>query len=300
MAANLFNFTKKFSMAFTRQSVQCISPTGLHHMSYKEWGDPRNAKVLICVHGVTRVADDFDALAQALEDDYRIICPDVVGRGQSGHLSNPQLYQIPQYVSDMVTLLARANAVTVDWVGTSMGGLIGMVLASLKDNSLRKLVLNDVGPSLNFDGLKRIGDSIAQDVKFDTFDEAARFIRDVSISFGPHSEAQWHKIAKDVLMQNAEGKWVRHYDLSLAIPVQATTAELAAIGEKMLWAAYDAITCDTLLVRGAESDLLSKATAAQMQERGPRAQVVEIAGVGHAPTFVQQDQIALVKEFLLR
>jgi pimeloyl-ACP methyl ester carboxylesterase len=300
MAANLFNLAKKFSMAFTRQTVQCISPAGLHTMSYKEWGDPQNAKVLICVHGVTRVADDFDMLAQALETEYRIICPDVVGRGQSGRLPNPQLYQIPQYVSDMVTLLARANADTVDWFGTSMGGLIGMVLASIKNSPLRKLVLNDVGPSLNFDGLKRIGDSIAQDVRFDTFEEAERFIREVSISFGSHSEAEWHKIARDVLKQDADGKWVRHYDLSLAIPVQATTAEVAAIGEKMLWAAYDAITCETLLVRGAQSDLLSKATAAQMQERGPRAEVVEIEGVGHAPTFVQQDQIAIVKEFLLR
>jgi pimeloyl-ACP methyl ester carboxylesterase len=300
MAANLFNLAKKFSMAFTRQTVQCISPAGLHHMSYKEWGDPLNPKVLICVHGVTRVADDFDFLAQALETEYRIICPDVVGRGQSGRLPNPQLYQIPQYVSDMVTLLARANADTVDWFGTSMGGLIGMVLASMKNSPLRKLVLNDVGPSLNFDGLKRIGDSIAQDVRFDTFEEALRFIREVSISFGPHSEAEWRKIARDVLKQDADGKWVRHYDLSLAIPVQATTAEVAAVGEKMLWAAYDAITCETLLVRGAESDLLSQATAAQMQERGPRAEVVEIAGVGHAPTFVQPDQIAIVKEFLLR
>ncbi|MFZ6799834.1 alpha/beta fold hydrolase [Undibacterium sp. Di24W] len=287
-------------MAFTRQTVQCISPAGLHHMSYKEWGDPQSAKVLICVHGVTRVADDFDMLSQALESDYRIICPDVVGRGQSGRLPNPQLYQIPQYVSDMVTLLARVNAETVDWFGTSMGGLIGMVLASMKNSPLRKLVLNDVGPSLNFDGLKRIGDSIAQDVRFDTFEEAERFIREVSISFGPHSEAEWHKIARDVLKQDADGKWVRHYDLSLAIPVQATTAEVAAIGEKMLWAAYDAITCQTLLVRGAESDLLSKATAAQMQERGPHAEVVEIAGVGHAPTFVQPDQIAIIREFLLR
>lgn len=300
MAAYLSNLAKKSFMAFTRQTVQCISPAGLHQMSYKEWGDPGNSKVLICVHGVTRVADDFDMLAQALEEDYRIICPDVVGRGQSSHLPNPQLYQIPQYVSDMVTLLARANAGTVDWFGTSMGGLIGMVLASMKDSPLRKLVLNDVGPSLNFDGLKRIGDSIAQDVRFDTFEEAQRFIREVSISFGPHSDAEWHKIARDVLKQNTDGKWVRHYDLNLAIPVQATTAEVAAIGEKMLWAAYDAIMCDTLLVRGAESDLLSKATATQMQERGPRAEVVEIPGVGHAPTFVQQDQIAIVKEFLLR
>lgn len=269
-------------------------------MSYKEWGDPKNTKVLICVHGITRVADDFDMLAQALQDDYRVICPDVVGRGQSDFLTNPQLYQIPQYVSDMVTLLARLNAQTVDWFGTSMGGLIGLILASMKHNPIRKLVLNDVGPSLNFDGLKRIGNLIGQDVRFDSFEQAAKFIREVSESFGPHSDAQWEKLARDVLKQNADGKWVRHYDLGLAIPVQATTPETAALAEQMLWAAYDAIQSETLLIRGAESDLLSAHTAEQMQSRGPRAQLVEIPSVGHAPTFVHTDQIAIAKDFLLK
>lgn len=286
-------------MNVSRQYVQCISPAGLHRMSYKEWGDPQNPKVLICVHGITRVADDFDALAAALQNEYRVICPDVVGRGQSESLPNPQLYQIPQYVSDMVTLLARLNPQTVDWFGTSMGGLIGLILASMKNNPIRKLILNDVGPSLNFDGLKRIGDLISQDVRFDTFAQGVQFIREVSNSFGPHTEAQWEKLARDVLKQNADGKWIRHYDLDLAVPVQATTAETAAIGEKMLWAAYDAISCDTLLVRGSESDLLSTATAQEMQRRGPHAKLVEIAGVGHAPTFVSEDQIAIAKEFLL-
>lgn len=268
-------------------------------MSYKEWGDPQNSKVLICVHGITRVGDDFDALAASLQDEYRVICPDVVGRGQSESLPNPQLYQIPQYVSDMVTLLARLNPQTVDWFGTSMGGLIGLILASMKNNPIRKLILNDVGPSLNFDGLKRIGDLISQDVRFDTFAQGVQFIREVSNSFGPHTEAQWEKLARDVLKQNADGKWIRHYDLGLAVPVQATTAETAAMGEKMLWAAYDAISCDTLLVRGSESDLLSTVTAQEMQRRGPHAKLVEIAGVGHAPTFVSEDQIAIAKEFLL-
>lgn len=299
MTAYSLKPTKNFAMTVSRQSVQCISPAGLHRMSYKEWGDPQNSKVLICVHGVTRVADDFDALAQALQDEYRVICPDVVGRGQSDFLPNPQLYQIPQYVSDMVTLLARLNAQTVDWFGTSMGGLIGLILASMKQNPVRKLILNDVGPSLNFDGLKRIGELISQDVRFDTFAQGAQFIREVSASFGSHTEAQWDKLARDVLKQNADGKWVRHYDLSLAIPVQATTPETAAFAEKMLWAAYDAISCKTLLVRGSESDLLSVETAQQMQVRGPRARLVEIAGVGHAPTFVHADQIAIAKDFLL-
>lgn len=286
-------------MPVQRQSVQCISPLGLHHMAYKEWGDPRNPKVLICVHGVTRVSDDFDVLAQALENDYRVICPDVVGRGRSDHLANPQLYQIPQYVSDMVSLLARANAQTVDWFGTSMGGLIGLVLAGMKHSPIRKLILNDVGPSLNFEALRRIGDYIGQDVRFDRFEDASQFIRTISASFGPHDEAQWHKIVSDVLKQDADGKWMRHYDLGLSVPVKAVTEESAALAQTMLWASYDAIRCDTLLIRGVESDLLSAETAQQMQQRGPRAHLREIAGVGHAPTFVHADQIAIAKEFLL-
>jgi pimeloyl-ACP methyl ester carboxylesterase len=286
-------------MQVKRKTVQCISPAGLHTMSYKEWGDSHNPRVLVCVHGITRVADDFDLVAQALNDDYRVICPDVVGRGQSDWLPNPQLYQFSQYVSDMVTLLARVNAETVDWCGTSMGGLIGLILASMPKNPIRKLILNDVGPTLSYDGLVRIGDFIGQDVRFDHFEDAAKYIRDVSVSFGPHSEAQWHKIASDVLKQNVDGKWIRHYDLSLSIPVRAATTESVALGQKMLWAAYDAITCETLLIRGAESDLLPPQAAQQMQERGPRPRMVEIAGVGHAPTLVHEEQIAIVKEFLL-
>ena len=286
-------------MQAKRKTVQCLSPAGLHRMAYKEWGDPSNQNVLICVHGVTRVSDDFDVLALAMSDQYRIICPDVVGRGKSDWLPNPQLYQIPQYVSDMVTLLARLDVETVDWLGTSMGGLIGMGLASMQKNPIRKLILNDVGPALNFDAIVRIGEFIGQDVRFDTFDEAAAYIRQVSISFGPHSEAQWHKLASDVLKQNEDGKWIRHYDLGLSIPVKAITPELAAAGQALLWTAYDAVKCQTLLVRGSESDLLTKEAAHEMTQRGPCATLVEIAGVGHAPTFVQPEQIEIAKKFLL-
>lgn len=286
-------------MQARRKSVQCISPTGLHTMSYKEWGDPLNPKVLVCVHGVTRVAEDFDSLALALCQEYRVVCPDVVGRGYSGRLRNPMHYQIPQYVSDMVNLLARLDAETVHWFGTSMGGLIGMSLASLPDNPIKKMIINDVGPVLNPDALARIGDYIGQDVRFDSFEEAQAYIKAISISFGPHSEAQWEKLARDVLRQNEQGQWVRHYDLSLAQPIKASTPELAAIAQTMLWAAYDAIQCPTLLIRGAESDLLTAESAQEMTQRGPRARLVEFAGVGHAPTFLQPEQIAVAVDFLL-
>lgn len=285
------------------KSVQCVSMAGLHQMAYKEWGAADNPNVLVCVHGVTRVSDDFDAMARALAADYRVICPDVVGRGRSGRLRNPQLYVIPQYVSDMVTLLARVLAnnerQSVDWFGTSMGGLIGLGLASLPGNPIGRLILNDIGPSLEAPALQRIGDYIGQDLRFPTFEEGARFVRDVSLTFGPHTEAEWHKLAADVLRQDKDGMWVRHYDMGLAQPFRAATPESVAADQATLWASYDAITCPTLLIRGGESDLLSRATAEIMTQRGPRATLVEVPGVGHAPTFVHDDQIAIVKQFLL-
>lgn len=285
------------------KSVQCFSTSGLHQMSYKEWGDAENPNVLVCVHGVTRVADDFDNLAQSLCKDYRVVAPDVVGRGRSGKLRNPQLYRIPQYVSDMVTLLARVLAnggpQKVDWFGTSMGGLIGMGLASLPDSPIRKLVLNDIGPTLDWTAIQRIGDYIAQEVRFPTFEAGAEFVKMVSVTFGPHSDAEWRKLAADVLRQDKDGSWVRHYDMGLAQPFQSVTPESAKADEAALWAAYDAIRCPTLLVRGEHSDLLSRETAQMMTERGPLAKLVEIPGVGHAPTFLHDDQIAIAKDFLL-
>ena len=281
------------------KTVQCISPAGLHSMAYKEWGDPRNPNVLVCVHGVTRVADDFDRLARELCDTYRVVCPDIVGRGRSGRLLNPQFYTIPQYVSDMVTLLARLDAELVDWFGTSMGGLIGMVLGSLPGNPIHKLVLNDIGPSINGAALARIGEYIGQDVRFDTFEEAALYIRTISASFGSHSDEEWHKLAGDVLRQNEQGQWIRHYDLALALPFKLSTPEAASAGEQMLWAAYDALRCPTLLVRGALSDLLLPETAQEMTRRGPCATLVELPDVGHAPTFMHAPQIEVAKKFLL-
>lgn len=284
-------------------SVQCSSPAGLHRVAYKEWGDADNPKVLVCVHGVTRVGDDFDHLARALCQDYRVVCPDIVGRGRSGRLRDPAYYTVPQYVADMVTLVARITARAgnedVAWFGTSMGGLVGMALASLEDSPVKKLVLNDIGPVLDGAALQRIGDYIGQDVRFPSFAAGADFVKAVSASFGPHSDEEWRKLAADVLRQGDDGQWERHYDLNLAQPFRAITPERAAQDEAALWAAWDAIRCPTLLVRGEHSDLLSRETAQQMTQRGPRPRLVEIPGVGHAPTFVHDDQIAIARAFLI-
>ncbi len=300
------NMTHLANAAVQIKFVQCISTAGLHTMAYKEWGDPHNTNILVCVHGLTRVADDFDSLAAALSTSYRVICPDVVGRGRSSHLRDPQLYNIPQYVSDMVTLLAQilandtTSSTTVSWLGTSMGGLIGMILASLPGNPIHKLILNDIGPTLNVAALIRIGEYVGQPMRFATLDEGIHFIRAISNSFGPHSDEEWHKLGRDVLRQDVDGSWIRHYDLGLAVPFQQASRELESIKkqEAILWAAYDAIQCPTLLVRGAESDLLTPDTAQVMTQRGPKATLVEIPGVGHAPTFIHSEQVAIVQNFL--
>ena len=280
-------------------TVQCLSPAGLHSMAYREWGEADNPQVLVCVHGVTRVSDDFDHLAEALSDRYRVICPDVVGRGRSSWLKNPQYYAVPQYVSDMVTLLARLDEPQVDWFGTSMGALIGMGLAALPDAPVRKMIMNDVGPNLNFTALMRIGEYIAKEVRFSSFEQGRDYIRTIAASFGPHTDEEWNKLARDVLREDADGQWRRHYDPALALGFNGLTEANVKQNEQALWAAYDAITCPVLLVRGSESDLLTTDTAFQMTQRGPLAELVELPGIGHAPTFMHADQIAIARRYLL-
>ena len=278
--------------------VQCLDSRGLHRMAYHEWGDAANPKVLVCVHGLTRQGRDFDVLAQALADDYRVVCPDVVGRGESDWLADPMGYAIPYYVADMVTLLARLDAQEVHWVGTSMGGLIGLGVASLAGSPVSRLVLNDVGPAIEPASLQRIGQYLGQPAHWATLDEAADALWAISQSFGPHTRAQWLALTEHQITPDGTG-FKPHYDPAIRHAFTAITPELAAAGEAALWASYDRIACPTLLLRGAESDLLSPATAQAMTQRGPRARLHEFAGVGHAPTLVAPDQVAVVRDFLL-
>lgn len=278
--------------------VQCLDPRGLHRMAYWEWGDPANPRVLVCVHGLARQGRDFDTLAQALCQHYRVVCPDVVGRGRSDWLRDATGYQIPAYVADMVTLLARLNAKTLHWVGTSMGGLIGLGLAALPDTPIERLVLNDVGPTIEPVALQRIGTYLGQPAHWASEEQAADALWTISQSFGPHTREQWLALSRPQLRPDGAG-FKPHYDPGIALPFRAVTPELARAGEAMLWASYDAIRCPTLLLRGAESDLLTRATAQAMAQRGPRARVHEFPGVGHAPTLVAPDQVAVVRDFLL-
>jgi pimeloyl-ACP methyl ester carboxylesterase len=280
------------------QYVQCLSGRGLHRMAYWEWGDAGNDTVLVCVHGLTRQGRDFDLLARAMVDRYRVVCPDVVGRGRSDWLADPMGYALPQYVADMVTLLARLNASTVHWVGTSMGGLIGLGVAALGQSPLNKLVLNDIGPRIDPVGVARIGGYLGQSRRWSTLDEAADAMWAISTGFGPHSREQWLALSEPQLKSDGAAL-VPRADPQIAVPFKAATPQAAAAGEIALWHAYDRVTCPTLLLRGAESDLLAHATAQEMTARGPHARLVEFAGVGHAPTLVQPDQVKAVREFLL-
>ncbi len=279
------------------RDVQCLDTRGLHRMAYWEWGDPANPRVVICVHGLSRQGRDFDALARDLCDEYRVVCPDVVGRGRSHWLEDPAGYQVPAYVADMVTLLARLDAGQVDWVGTSMGGLIGLGVAGLKGSPVRRLVLNDVGPVIQWEAIRRIGGYLGQPAHWATVEEAADALQAISQGFGPHTRAQWIELTRPQLMPDGDG-FKPHYDPAIAVPFRAVTPEIAAAGEAMLWQSYDRVNCPTLLLRGAESDLLSHDTAVEMTQRGPRATLHEFAGVGHAPMLVQADQRQVVGDFL--
>jgi pimeloyl-ACP methyl ester carboxylesterase len=307
--------------------VACADAAGGHRMAYWQWGDAAGAHVVLCVHGLTRQGRDFDVLAQVLlaraGGALRVVCPDVAGRGHSDWLRDPNHYQLPQYAADMLALLAQLHGErpieTLDYVGTSMGGLIGIALAGHKELPLpvpiRRLVINDVGPTLDLAGLQRIGGYVgATSARFGSLADAAGGLWALSTTFGPHTEAQWLELSRHMVVPASQrsadgsakveaagapgGPFVLHYDPAIATPFRSLTAEGAAQAEAATWALYDAIGAKTLLTRGAQSDLLSPATAHAMTQRGPRARLVEFEGVGHAPTFVDPVQSAAVAAFL--
>jgi len=274
------------------KSLACLSKTGFHKLSYRESG-PDHPVPVVCLHGLARNARDFDNLAAALvASGRRVVCADVVGRGKSGRLRDPLDYGYPQYLADTAALIARLDCEVVDIVGTSMGGLIGMMLAAQPEAPLRRLVINDVGPFIPKAALERILDYLGRDPRFPDLAAAEVYHRRVYRSFGDLSDAQWRYMTETSVRRDGEG-WRLHYDPRIAEPLRA--AELADVD---LWALWDAIACPTLVLRGAESDLLLAETAAEMRTRGPRAEVIEFAGCGHAPALLDAAQIDPVKDWL--
>lgn len=277
------------------RTVQCLGPHGLHRMAYTEWGDRDNPRVLICAHGLTRNGRDFDDLARALADRYRVICPDVVGRGRSDWLGVKTDYGFPLYVADMITLIARLDVGSVHWFGTSMGGLIGMLIASQPHSPISRLVLNDVGPVVTAASLRRIGQYVGNAPRFPTMAAAETYIREVSAPFGPLTDAQWRHLTQ-YTVRPVDGGFAMVYDPGIGEVFRNNPIVM----DVDLWETYDRIRCPTLALRGADSDLLEHETLVAMSTRGPRAGIVEFPGVGHAPMLMDEGQIAVVREFLLQ
>jgi pimeloyl-ACP methyl ester carboxylesterase len=303
--------------------VDCPTERGSHRLAWWQWGDANAAHVVVCVHGLSRQGRDFDTLARALcersEGRLRVICPDIPGRGESDWLKDPKDYQVANYAADMLVLLekidSQAPVARLDWVGTSMGGLIGMVVCGSRAGEgvlfarsgraalhVRKLVLNDVGPALEWSAIQRIGQYLGKAGDFADEQQAADALRAISSGFGPHTAQAWLDLTRPMLKPASGGPAGRlrlHYDPAIAIPFRMADEASARQGELVLWNLYDRITAQTLLLRGRDSDLLSTDTARSMGQRGPRAKLVEFDGVGHAPTLVAADQVDCVARFLL-
>ncbi|MBU3611880.1 alpha/beta fold hydrolase [Polynucleobacter sp. MG-27-Goln-C1] len=276
--------------------VACTSPDGPHRMAYHAWGNPNNPKVLVCVHGLTRRGSDFKTLAEAMSNDYYVVCPDVVGRGDSDRLKNPMLYAVPQYVADMASLINQLGVAQVDWFGTSMGGLIGMVYASMPKNPIRRMLINDVGPRIEPEAIKRLGSYVGQSFTFTNRADALQRLNEICASFGSHTPDEWEIYNGPMLVQK-DGLWAMHYDPDISVPFASVNPIMAKAGEMAMWHAFKQIHIPMLVVRGGESDLLSAKTVAEMCRVNPYIRSIEIPGVGHAPAFVKSEQVALAKEF---
>lgn len=299
----------------TLHHLDCPGSTGQHRLAWWQWGAAQAAHVIVCVHGLMRQGRDFDVLARALVAGadvqglgVRVVCPDVVGRGQSAWLQDPMGYQYPTYVADMLTLLARLHAqapiAALDWVGTSMGGIIGMLVAGTPGLPLPvapgRMVLNDVGPTIEWLAIQRIQQYVGKGPeRFASVEAAAAYLRALSTGFGPISDADWLVLTRPMLQALPEGGWRLCSDPAIAAPLAGVTAEALAQGDAILWQAYEQIKAQVLLLRGADSDLLAPATARRMGQCGPRARLIEFAGVGHAPMLIADDQVRAVTDFLL-
>ena len=281
-------------MLMSTRRISCLGPRGFHRMTYYDWAGPAGAPTVLCVHGLTRNGRDFDDLAQALSAHFRVVCPDVVGRGKSDWLLHGEDYTYPLYLGDMAALIARLDVEEVLWVGTSMGGLIGMLMAATPGSPVKKLVMNDIGPLLAKEGIARIAEYVGKDPSFPNLEALEAYIRATSASFGPLTDEQWRAMATHAARREPDGTLCLAYDPKIADAFHALPKE-----DIDLWPQWDAITCPTLVLRGAESDLLRAADAKTMTERGPRARLIEYPGIGHAPALRADDQIAAVRDFLL-
>lgn len=275
-----------------------LTPSGFTRLAWAEWGAPDAPRTAICVHGLTRNARDFDALAQALAaGGWRVASVDVPGRGRSEWLGKPAHYSQPTYAAALAALIGRLGVETVDWVGTSMGGMIGMALAAQPKTPIRRLVLNDIGPFIPKAAIERIGSYVGTDERFASIEAVEAYLREINAPFGPLTDAQWRHLAVHSVVA-FKGGYRLHYDPAIGEAFRATPSE-----DVSLWPLWEAIQVPVLVLRGARSDVLLAETTAEMGRRGAAAArgvvtVQEIAGVGHAPALMEPGQIRHVVEFL--
>ena len=274
------------------RTFEALSPHGFSRVAYHEWGTPDNPRVVICVHGLSRTGRDFDVVGEAMSSTHRVLAVDLPGRGDSDWLADPGDYVFPTYLGALTALIARSGAREVAWVGTSLGGLLGMVMAAQPDTPVTRLVVNDIGPVIEPDSLARIGEYIGLDPTFATYGEVASYVRTISAPFGALADVQWNHLVRTSVVQRPDGRWGMHYDPGIAVPFRAASAP------PDLWKLWDAITCPTLVIRGADSDLLAASTAVAMSGRGPRPRILTFNGVGHAPILLGQEQVEPLCQFL--
>ncbi|MDR3440819.1 alpha/beta hydrolase [Telmatospirillum sp.] len=274
--------------------LKALGPTGFHRLAYTEWGAADNPRVLVCVHGLSRNGRDFDKLAGTLAKEWRIVCPDMPGRGESDWLTDRTAYGIPTYLADCAALIARLDVDEVAWLGTSMGGIIGIYLASLPGSPIRKMVVNDVGPFIPAIGLQRIALSLGKDPRFADITEADAYIRKAMSTFGIVRTEDWRHVTEISVRPAAGGGLRLHYDPGILDAFFAGDM----ISDINFWPVWQAITCPVLVLRGEQSDILPGEVAREMTLRGPCADLVELSGCGHAPALLDPDQIAVIGRWL--
>ncbi len=268
---------------------------GFHRVWYSEWGNARNKNVAVCVHGLTRNGRDFDQLAEALANDYRVVCPDVVGRGRSDWLDDPDHYNYLQYNADMNAVIARLGSDDLTWIGTSMGGIIGMVMAAMPNTPIKRLVLNDIGPFIHRAAIDRIGEYIGTRAEFETLEDVEAYIRQVYAPFGPMTDGQWRDMAAYSSQLNDRNKLELAFDPKIGEAYRRTNS---GYYDMDLWDTWDGIQCPVLIVRGEHSDLLTRETVEKMMDREPSTDLIEVGDVGHTPMLKSDEEIAAVRDWL--
>ncbi len=281
------------------EEVKALGPHGFTRVGYTEWGPPDGERVVLCVHGLTRNSRDFDFLARRLaKAGMRVVAPDLPGRGRSDWVPNAADYTTPLYLAAMAAVIAKVGVEQVDWVGTSLGGHVGMEMAAVAGAPIRRLVLNDFGARVAASALQRIGGYLRIKRRFATVDELEAHLRSIHDTFGTLTDPQWHHLALHSAAKTDEGDFRQHFDP--AIGRAFSWPMMVDIG---LWHVWEKVTCPTLILRGEDSDLLHASTVREMSKRGAAAEkgkvrTIEVRGCGHAPALMADYQIALIEEFL--